>query len=193
MLPIRISPPRSPTIFKHAITFCRRRRPSTPRSPTKRISLTTSNRRIVRCDRPGEPTYYGANTIDIEASYEVDFWGRISDQVKAAKAQAQASKADLESVRIGLQAELARDYVSLRGLDREARLLQDTVKAYKIALDLTRERLTGKIAAPIDVARAEVQFENAKAVLADIVGPRAAFEHAIATLSASRPPLSRFL
>ncbi len=137
-------------------------------------------------DRPlrgaGEPTYYGGNTIDIEASYEVDLWGRIRDEVKAAKAQAQASKADLESVRIGLQAELARDYVSLRGLDREARLLQDTVKAYQNALDLTRERLTGKIAAPIDVARAEVQVEDAKAVLADIIGPRASYEHAIATL-----------
>ncbi|MGB7126253.1 MAG: efflux transporter outer membrane subunit [Methylovirgula sp.] len=130
----------------------------------------------------GEPTYYGANTIDIQASYEVDLWGRIRDLVKTAQAQAQASKADLESVRISLQAELARDYVSLRGLDRETKLLRDTVKAYQAALDLTRERLTGKIGAPIDVARAEVQLEDAKALLADVIGPRAAYEHAIATL-----------
>jgi outer membrane protein, multidrug efflux system len=130
----------------------------------------------------GEPTYYGANTMEAEAGYEVDLWGRIRDKVRAAQAQAQASDADLQSVRLSLQAELARDYVSLRGLDQEAKLLRDTVKAYKLALDLTRERLTGKIAAPIDVARAEVQFENAKALLADIIGPRAAYEHAIATL-----------
>jgi multidrug efflux system outer membrane protein len=130
----------------------------------------------------GEPTYYGANTIEAEAGYEVDLWGRIRDQVKAAKAQAQASDADLQSVRLSLQTELVRDYVSLRGLDQEGKLLRDTVKAYKAALDLTRERLAGKIAAPIDVARAEVQFENAKALLADVIGPRAAYEHAIATL-----------
>ncbi len=129
-----------------------------------------------------EPTYYGANTIDIEASYEVDLWGRIRDLVKSAQAQAQASKADLESVRISLQAELARDYVSLRGLDQQRRLLQDTVRAYQDALNLTRERLAGKIGAPIDVARAEVQLEDAKALLADVIGPRAAYEHAIATL-----------
>ena len=116
----------------------------TPRSTTRRT--LSDNKQSA--DRPlrgaGEPTYYGGNTIDIEASYEVDLWGRIRDEVKAAKAQAQASKADLESVRISLQAELARDYVSLRGLDREAKLLQDTVKAYQNALDLTRERLDGQ-------------------------------------------------
>jgi outer membrane protein, multidrug efflux system len=131
---------------------------------------------------PGEPTYYGANTIQATASYEVDLWGRIKDRVKAAQAEAQGSMADLESVRLSLQAELARDYVSLRGYDREAQLLRDTVKAYQAALDLTRERLTGKIAAPIDVARAEVQLADAKALLARTIGPRAAYEHAIATL-----------
>lgn len=129
-----------------------------------------------------EPTYYGANTIDVTAAYEVDLWSRIKDQVAATKAQAQASAADLESVRLGLQAELARDYLSLRGLDREAKLLTDTVAAYKDALNLTRERLEGKIGAPIDVARAEVQLDNAKAQLADIAAPRALYEHAIATL-----------
>ncbi len=131
---------------------------------------------------PNQPTYYGANTIQATASYEVDLWGRIRDRVKAAEAQAQASAADLESVRISLQGELARDYVSLRGLDLEAKLLRDTVAAYQTALQLTEERLTGKIAPPIDVARAEVQLKNTQGLLAALSGPRAAYEHAIATL-----------
>lgn len=129
-----------------------------------------------------EPDYYGANTIEGRASYEVDLWGRIRDNIAAHKAEAQASLADLAAARLSLQAELARDYLGLRGLDREIRLLRDTVAAYRDALKLTQERLQGKIGAPIDVARAQVQLENAKAQLADITGPRALFEHAIATL-----------
>lgn len=130
----------------------------------------------------GEPNYYGANTVEAMTSYEVDLWGRIKDNIAAHAAQAQASAADLESLRLSLQAELARDYLSLRGLDHERKLLADTVLVYKSALDLTRERLEGKIGAPIDVARAEVQLDNAKAQLADIAGPRALYEHAVATL-----------
>ncbi len=130
----------------------------------------------------GEPDHYGNNSLDIEASYEVDLWGRVRDSVAASKAQAEASAATLESVQLSLQAELARDYVGLRGFDRQIKLLADTVVAYKAALALTRERLSGKIAVPIDVARAEVQLDTAQAQLADVAGPRALLEHAIATL-----------
>jgi multidrug efflux system outer membrane protein len=130
----------------------------------------------------GEPTYYGDNSLVVKASYEFDVWGRIRDTVAQSKAMAQASAADLESVRLNLQAELARDYLSLRGLDREIKLLRDTVVAYNQALELTQQRLAGKIASPLDVERAEVQLDNAKAQLAELAGPRAAFENAIATL-----------
>lgn len=154
-----------------------------------------SNNRPLRGS--GEPDYYSANTVEGEASYEVDLWGRIADNIAAHKAQAQASLADLAAARLSLQAELARDYLGLRGLDREAKLLRDTVAAYRDALKLTQQRLSGKIGAPIDVARAQVQLENAKAQLADIAGPRALYEHAIATLigrpasNFSIPPTAR--
>ncbi len=128
------------------------------------------------------PTYYGANTLGAQAGYEIDLWGRVHNAVRAGSAEAQASAADLETVRLMLHAELADDYVALRGLDEEAKLLADTVATYDQAYQLTHNLFEGKIASLIDVTRAETQLHDAEAQVSDITRPPApCWKHAIAT------------
>ena len=65
-----------------------------------------------------QPTYYGNNQLYGEvASYELDVWSRVADIVKAAEADAVATGYAFEDARLELHAELARDYVDLRGFD----------------------------------------------------------------------------
>jgi len=129
-----------------------------------------------------QPDVYGDDFIGLMANYEVDLWGHVRNQVAAGEAGAQAAAADLESVRLSLRAELTNDYLALRMLDTQSKLMSDEIDAYTKALELTQNRFRGGIDSAMDVSRAKVQLETAKAKISDIAASRALYEHAIATL-----------
>ncbi|SNT36296.1 efflux transporter, outer membrane factor (OMF) lipoprotein, NodT family [Granulicella rosea] len=129
----------------------------------------------------------GNFTLPVDLNYEIDLWGRVRRGVTAARAQAQASDADLENARLSLHAELAMDYYGLRSDDAQTRLLADTVKSYERALQLTQDRFEGGAAPKSDVAQARTQLDEARVQLADLEVQRTQYEHAIAVLI-GKPP-----
>jgi NodT family efflux transporter outer membrane factor (OMF) lipoprotein len=144
--------------------------------------LSTNKQSRNRPLRNGGPDHFGANQVAVSVGYEVDLWGKLRNQATAGRATAQASAADLASMRLSLQAELASDYLALRGVDAQDQLLADTVAAYQKALDLTERRFAGKIVSSLDVSRAKTQLRTAQAALANATAARALLEHAIAAL-----------
>jgi NodT family efflux transporter outer membrane factor (OMF) lipoprotein len=129
----------------------------------------------------------GNFVLPVDASWEIDLWGRIRRSVTAAKEQAQASAADMAAVQLSLQAELAYDYFELRSADADKKLLDETVQAYTKALDLTEDRFEGGAAPKSDVAQARTQLDDAQVLDTDVTVARAQYEHAIAILI-GKPP-----
>jgi NodT family efflux transporter outer membrane factor (OMF) lipoprotein len=135
----------------------------------------------------------GDLTLPVDLSYEVDLWGRIRRAVTAAREQAQASAADLDTVRLSLHAEVAIDYFEVRSADAQKQLLDDTVKAYSDALQLTKYRFEGGAAPKADVAQAQTQLDQTRVQASDIMVQRAQYEHALAILIGKPPAQFRLL
>ena len=131
---------------------------------------------------PTTPTYYNSNTLGGSVSYELDLWGQIRNEVAAGEANAAAAAADLENARLSLIAQLVQDYIQLRSLDRDSAILDETVKAYARALQLTEQRHDAGIAPGLDVAQAQTQLNAALSQAAQTLAQRALMEHAIAAL-----------
>jgi len=127
------------------------------------------------------------HSLSLNASWEPDVWGRVGRLVEANEAGAQASAADLESVRLSAQATLAQDYFLLRIADAQKRLLDDTVAAYEKSLKLTNNRYVAGVATRVDVVQAEAQLKTTQAQAIDLGVQRAQLEHAIALL-VGKPP-----
>ncbi|MEP6966949.1 MAG: efflux transporter outer membrane subunit [Pseudomonadota bacterium] len=121
------------------------------------------------------------------ATWEPDLWGRVRRSVESARATAQVSAADLANARLSAQTELAVDYIQLRQIDEEKRILGDTARGYARSLAIAQNRYRAGVVARSDVFAAQTQLATVQADDADLVQQRARLEHAIAIL-AGRPP-----
>jgi NodT family efflux transporter outer membrane factor (OMF) lipoprotein len=125
--------------------------------------------------------------LAVDASWEIDLWGRVRRGVEASEATAQATSADLAAAKLSVQATLAQSYLLLRVQDAQIRLLEDTVAAYEKALQLTRNQYAAGTVARGDVAQAEAQLKSTQAQVFDAKITRGQLEHAIAVLI-GKPP-----
>lgn len=131
---------------------------------------------------PSAPSDYNSYTVEAQASYEVDLWGRVHNTVEAGRDNALAAQADLASAQLSLQAQLADAYMQLRGYDQQIALLQQTIEAYQKALKLTQTLHAGGIVSGLDVSRAQTQLSDARSQWSQTNAQRALMQDQIAVL-----------
>ena len=123
----------------------------------------------------------------IGVSWEADVWGKLRRGLEANEASAEASLADLAAMRLSQQSELVQNYLQLRVIDEQKRLLEATVEAYQRSLKMSENQYRAGISGKDAVAQAQTQLRNTQASLIDLIWQRAQFENAIAVLTGQAP------
>ena len=123
----------------------------------------------------------------VGVSWEADVWGKLRRGLEANEASAEASLADLAAMRLSQQSELVQNYLQLRVIDEQKRLLQATVEAYQRSLKMSENQYKAGISGKDAVAQAQTQLRNTQANMIDLIWQRAQFENAIAVLTGQAP------
>lgn len=138
--------------------------------------------------QPVLPYTQSVYTVPFTLSYEVDLFGRVRHNVEAANATLQSTAADLGNAQLVLAAELAADYFTLRELDAEYNVVQESVNVQRKGLDLVNQRHNGGIANGLEVAQQATLLDATLSQLALVQQSRAQYEHAIAVLIGQPAP-----
>jgi len=122
-----------------------------------------------------------------DASWEIDLWGRVRRSIEAADASIDSSAEARRNTLLTTLAEVARDYIQLRGVQRQIDIANENVKVQQQSVQLTRERAAGGLGSDLDVANATAQLEATTAQLPPLQQQEAQQVNAISLLLGQQP------
>ena len=142
----------------------------------------SQDRPLTNYNTPTTSTVQNNLQLGPTINYDTDLFGRIRREVEGAAASAQQSADDLANARLVLTTDLATDYFSLRELDAEIDVLNQSVKLQQKALDyVTTEHDLGSVSG-LDVLQQKSLLDSTRVQAQLLLNQRAQFEHAIAAL-----------
>lgn len=130
-------------------TYNRRRRSENVKVSTVAASSGTSSE-----EDSGSALTSDLFQTNFDASWELDLFGRVRRSVEAAEADIAAAEENRRDVLVTLLAEVARNYVDLRGLQRQLAVAHRNIQAQQETLDLTQARFQAGLTSELDVAQA---------------------------------------
>jgi multidrug efflux system outer membrane protein len=123
----------------------------------------------------------------LSLSYEVDLFGRVSNNIAAARGDAASSEASFRSVQLAMQADVAQTYFALRQADEELRVLRETIELRAETTRLLQRRYDLGDIGEFDLARSRSDLALAQTEAAAAERRRGQLEHALALLTGRAP------
>ncbi|MEZ5860492.1 MAG: efflux transporter outer membrane subunit [Geminicoccaceae bacterium] len=130
---------------------------------------------------------YDEGSFGVQASWELDFWGKFRRSVESADAQLAATVANYDDVLVSLTADLATGYIQLRTLQEQLRVAQENVKVQQEGLQIANRRFEGGVTDSRDVQQARTILASTQATIPQLEQEIGQTRNLIATLI-GRPP-----
>lgn len=137
---------------------------------------------VARADRDSESYSAGIN-----ASWELDLFGRVRRGVEAQRADTAATADDLAALQVAIVGEVARSYVELRGLQERLRVAQENADNQRETLRLVDARFNAGRGTEFDTSRARAQLEATLSRVPALEAQVAVTMHRIAVLTGRTP------
>ncbi|REE19417.1 NodT family efflux transporter outer membrane factor (OMF) lipoprotein [Paraburkholderia sp. BL27I4N3] len=134
----------------------------------------------------GSPAY-DLYQFGFDASWELDFWGRVRRGVEAASALSDASYEDRNAILLSARAELARDYIQLRDTQALLQIAKQNLDIAHDATKLTQNRVHEGVTTDLDVANAMAQAESIESLIPTLESRSTTTINAIGVLLAKEP------
>ncbi len=141
---------------------------------------------------PNNATTVSSAVATLNASWEVDLWGRVRRLNESARAQLLASDEGRRGVRLSLLSDVATAYFQLLELDQELEIASRTTNSFAESLRIFSQRVQGGTASALESARAEAALDNAAAAVPAIREQISATENQLCVLLGQNPgPIRR--
>jgi outer membrane protein, multidrug efflux system len=159
--------------------------------PTLDFNASAARRRSSENSASANPgvtsLYSNDRQLGLTASYEIDFWGKYARADDAARARLLSQTAARGTVLTTLYANVAQSYFTLRALDAQNMLAEQTLSTRQENLRLQNRRLQGGVVGELDVRQAESEAASAQATLQQVQQSRNNAQSALAVLLGRAP------
>jgi len=155
--------------------------------PTLTLSGQALQQRRSESQAPSGPRSLRSYSTGINASWELDLFGRVRRNIEAGSADLRASAADLAALQVAIAAQVAASYADLRGWQQRLHLAEANAANQQDTLRLVQLRLAHGSGTDFDLARAQAQLESTRSRIPALQARIAVAQHRLAVLTGQVP------
>lgn len=157
------------------------------RFPTVTASAQGGRQRVSQDQSFGFPRNTNTYSAGIDASWELDFFGRVRRGIEAQRAEVRASASDVLAMQVAIVGQVASTYIDLRGQQAHLRIAREHVDNLRRTLNVVDARMAAGRGGEFEQAQARAQLETAVARIPVLEAAVAVDEHRLAVLTGQPP------